>query len=219
MKTRPIFAVLPLLFAAVACGSSPSQGPVAEPPSSSAPAAGTSSEPTAPPSPPAVSPPAVSPPAVSPPASSRPSELAPPDQVKQVRVERSPATPPLVTGVRFAGHEGYDRVVVDLDGAPTGYQARWVTQIVQDGSGDPVNVKGGAYLQITLTPANAHDESGEPTWKGGKKVMTRLPNVIAVVNNGDFEGVVSIGLALDHKAGFRVIQQSSPTRLVIDVAH
>src|SRR5262245_17927019 len=142
MKTRPIFAVLPLL-AAVACSSAtPSNGPIAQPPSS-APVVSTS-EP-APPSPPAVSPP-VSPP-VSPAGSPAASELAPPDQVKQVKVERSPASPPLVTGVRFAGHEGYDRVVVDLEGSPTGYQARWVTQIVQDGSGDPVDVKGGAYLQ------------------------------------------------------------------------
>jgi hypothetical protein len=203
MKIRPIFALLSMfpLFAAAACASAtPSTGPAAQPASS-----------------PAVTTPA---PVQSTPAPSlSPSELTPPTQVKQLVMERSPATPPLVTGVRFAGHEGYDRVVIDLDGPSTGYQARWVPRIVQDGSGEPVDVKGGAYLQITLTPANAHDESGEPTWKGAKKIMTRLPNVIAIVNNGDFEGVVSVGLALDHKAGFRVLDQSDPTRLVIDVAH
>jgi hypothetical protein len=191
------------LFAAVACASAtPSTGPAARAASS-----------------PAVTTPAPVQSSSTPAPAPSPSELAPPTQVKQVAVERSPANQPLVTGVRHAGHDRYDRVVIDLDGPATGYQARWVDRIVQDGSGDPVNVKGGAYLQIILTPANAHDESGAPTWKGAKKIMARLPNVIAIVNNGDFEGVVSIGLALDHKAGFRLFEQSNPTRLVIDVAH
>ncbi|MCT9928742.1 hypothetical protein N5079_00765 [Planotetraspora sp. A-T 1434] len=120
--------------------------------------------------------------------------------------------------MRFAGHGDFDRVVVDLQGPMTGYTARWVSKIVQDGSGAAMDVKGGAYLQLTLYPANAHDDAGNSTWVGPRQVTAKLPNIVEVVNNGDFEGVVSIGLVLDHKAGFRVLEQSAPTRLVIDVA-
>ncbi|MEU9890455.1 hypothetical protein [Sphaerisporangium sp. NPDC051011] len=144
-------------------------------------------------------------------------DLPPPSGTGQVEVKRSPQRPPLVKGVRFAAHQGFDRVVVDLQGPPTGYQVRWVTQLLQDGSGDPVEVKGGAYLQVALTPASAHTEDGKPTWQRIQK--TGLPNVRGVVRTGDFEGTVTLGLVLGHRAGFRVDEQTAPYRLVIDVAH
>ncbi|GAA4568206.1 hypothetical protein GCM10023193_49010 [Planotetraspora kaengkrachanensis] len=127
--------------------------------------------------------------------------------------------PPTVTGVRYARHPAFDRVVVDFAGARTGYAVKFVPRLVQDGSGAVVKIKGGAYLQVTLFPAYAHDDAGRPTWKGPREVAAKLPNVTHVVKTGDFEGVVGVGLVLKHKAGFRVSEQSSPTRLVIDVAH
>jgi hypothetical protein len=127
--------------------------------------------------------------------------------------------PPVVTGVRFAGHQGYDRVVIDLDGDIPGYTVRWVDELVQDGSGERFPVKGGAYLQVTLTPANAHIDDGTPTWTGGPVFRTDLANVKNVVRTGDFEAVVGVGVVLDRRAGFRVLEQKSPNRLVIDVAH
>ncbi|RCG27815.1 hypothetical protein DQ384_25110 [Sphaerisporangium album] len=144
-------------------------------------------------------------------------DLPPPSGTGPVEVKRSPQRPPLVTGVRFAAHPGFDRVVVDLRGAPTGYHVRWVTQLLQDGSGDPVEVKGGAYLQVALNPASAHTEDGKPTWQRIQKAG--LPNVRSVVRTGDFEGTVTLGLVLGHRAGFRVDEQSAPYRLVIDIAH
>jgi hypothetical protein len=136
-----------------------------------------------------------------------------------VKVDRTPAVPPLVTGVRFAGHEGYDRIVIDLKGAMTGYTVRWVDGLFEDGSGKPIGVKGGAYLQIGLFPANAHTESGQITWAPPPVVKTGLANVFTIAKLGDFEGTVGIGLVLNRKAGFRVLEQSSPSRLIVDVAH
>ncbi|GII82624.1 hypothetical protein Ssi03_06140 [Sphaerisporangium siamense] len=141
----------------------------------------------------------------------------PPTRGEPVQVKRSPASPPLVTGVRYAGHEGYDRAVIDLRGAPTGYRVRWVAQLLQDGSGDPVPVKGGAYLQVSISPAGAHTEDGKPTWE--RVLRAGLPNLQSVVRTGDFEGAVTIGLVLRHRAAFRVDEQAAPYRLVIDIAH
>lgn len=125
----------------------------------------------------------------------------------------------LVAAVRFAAHDGYDRVVIDLKGDQPGYRVEWVDELVQDGTGEPIDVKGGAYLQVTLMPANAHTDKGDPTWTGGPIFQANLGNVQSVVKTGDFEGHVGVGIVLDHKAGFEVKAQTGPERLVIDVAH
>ncbi|GLW96170.1 hypothetical protein [Microtetraspora sp. NBRC 16547] len=150
------------------------------------------------------------------PAASAP---APPTSTKPVTVTRNPAKPPKVTGVRFAKHAGFDRVVIDLNGPMTGYSVNWTDKLVYDGSGSAVGLTGGAYLQVRVTPAAAHDSAGKSTWKGPLQVAAKLPNVRHIVNNGDFEGMVSVGLVLGRKAGFRVLSQSGPSRIVIDVAH
>ncbi|MFF5108852.1 hypothetical protein [Streptosporangium sp. NPDC000509] len=145
--------------------------------------------------------------------------LLPPTSTKEIEVDRAVSTQPIVTGARFAEHQGFDRVVIDLKGELPGYRARWVSELVQDGSGDKLDVKGGAYLQLTITPAVAHTEAGQSTWKGGPIFQAQLGNVQNVVKVGDFEGVVSVGVVLDRKAPFRVLEQKSPNRLVVDISH
>jgi hypothetical protein len=148
-----------------------------------------------------------------------PAGLKPPTSTKEVKVEHAIDVPSIVTRVRFAEHGGFDRVVIDLEGDIPGYTVEWVPELVQDGSGDPIDVKGGAYLQLSMNPANAHSAAGEPTWTGGPIFQAGLGNVQNVVKTGDFEAVVGVGVVLDHKAAFRVLEQKAPNRLVIDVAH
>ncbi|MET8049596.1 hypothetical protein ABZU75_18560 [Streptosporangium sp. NPDC005286] len=156
-------------------------------------------------------------PAVAP--TSTPAGPRPPTSTKEIEVERTTVASPAVTGARFGRHQGFDRVVIDLNGDVPGYTVRWVPELVQDGSGDRVDVEGGAYLQLTMSPAIAHTEAGKPTWTGGPIFQAQLGNVQSVVKTGDFEGVVSVGIVLDRRAPFRVLEQKNPNRLVIDVAH
>ncbi|MEV4353283.1 hypothetical protein [Nonomuraea sp. NPDC049625] len=142
-----------------------------------------------------------------------------PTSTAEVDVQRDGIEPAVVTGVRFAGHDTYDRLVIDLKGKVPGYSVEWVDEFVEDGSGKPMDVNGGAYLQVTLVPANAHDTKGKPTWKGGPVFPTGLLNLTDVVRTGDFEGHVGIGLVLARKAAFQVKEQGGPSRLIIDVAH
>ncbi|SEU38271.1 AMIN-like domain-containing (lipo)protein [Nonomuraea wenchangensis] len=137
----------------------------------------------------------------------------------EVDVDRDDMEPAVVTSVRYAAHDTYDRVVIDLDGDVPGYNVKWVDEFVQDGSGRPIDVRGGAYLQITLFPAHAHDENGVPTWKGGPVYPADLDNLTDVVRTGDFEGRVGIGLVLARQAAFQIQEQGGPNRLVLDVAH
>ncbi|GAA4939956.1 hypothetical protein HD597_009035 [Nonomuraea thailandensis] len=148
-----------------------------------------------------------------------PTGSAAPTSTAEVDVDRSGIEPAEVTGVRHAAHGAYDRLVVDLKGDIPGYSVKWVDELVQDGSGKPIDVPGGAYLQLTLFPANAHDEEGTPTWTGGPVYPARLGNLKDVVRTGDFEARVGIALVLGKRAPFRVTEQGSPSRLILDVAH
>lgn len=163
----------------------------------------------------ALTPEPATPQASSPTATPQPSS---PTSTAEVEVERG-GEPVLVTAVRFAAHDGYDRVVVDFDGDVPGYRVTWVDELIEDGSGQKIDVTGGAYLHVDLTPANAHTEAGKPTWTGGPIFQADLGNVQSVVKTGDFEGHVGVGIVLDHRAGFEVKEQAGPNRLVIDVAH
>lgn len=228
---RITVAVLASLALLVACDTSPSSpSEVSTEPSMSLPVTGSappvstatsgppvSSTPGSPSESPSGRPDAT--PSGTAPPSAGDSELPVPTKTKQVEVKRSPAKPPLVVKARLAAHQGYDRVVIDLQGDRTGYTVGWVKQLIEDGSGFPIEIKGGAYLQATLTPASAHTSDGKPTWGRTPMLAPELGNVRSVVRAGDFEGVVTVAIVLRHRAGFRVIEQANPTRLVIDIAH
>ncbi|HEX4818293.1 MAG TPA: hypothetical protein VFV66_36610, partial [Nonomuraea sp.] len=144
-----------------------------------------------------------------------------PTSTTEVDVERDGMEPATVTGVRYTAHDTYDRLEITLDGDIPGYNVKWVDEFVQDGSGRPIDVRGGAYLQLTLFPAHAHDEGGRPTWTGGPVYPADLRNLTDVVRTGDFEGRVGIGLVLARQAAFqlRELSGTGPDRLVLDVAH
>ncbi|GLW05471.1 hypothetical protein Misp01_06010 [Microtetraspora sp. NBRC 13810] len=203
-RTRIVLALIPLAMFAVACG----EGGVTSQPTREVTTA-TATEPA--PSAGAASPPGAT--------ANGAAALGPPTSMDEVEVTKEPAEPPMITGARYARHPGFDRVVLDIDGSLPGYTVNWTDEVVQDGSGDPVDVDGGAYLQIRMTPAQAHDEDGEVTWPGGPVFQAGLPNVRTVVRNGDFEGIVSVAIVLDRRAAFRVLEQRAPNRLVVDVAH
>ncbi|MGW0446907.1 AMIN-like domain-containing (lipo)protein [Streptosporangium sandarakinum] len=187
-------------------GFTPADPPAATATSDAPGAPGASSAPAAPSSSPAAT------------SAARPGRK-PPTGTREIEVERDLDESPIVTGARFAEHDGFDRVVIDVKGALPGYTVRWVPKLVQEGSGDPIDATGGAYLEVRMRPAAAHGGSGKPTWTGGPIFQAGLGNVQNVVKTGDFEGVVGVGIVLDHRAGFRVTEQRSPNRLVIDVAH
>jgi hypothetical protein len=185
-RTLVPLALLPL-FLLAGCGSATQTAP---------PSAGTPA--TTAPADPSVTP------------TSTPAGPRPPTSTKEIEVERTTAASPTVTGARFGRHQGFDRVVIDLKGDVPGYTVRWVPELVQDGSGDRVDVEGGAYLQLTMTPAAAHTEAGKTTWTGGPIFQAQLGNVQSVVKTGDFEGVVSVGIVLGWSSMSRTERRRPP---------
>src|ERR1700737_1246141 len=119
-----------------------------------------------------------------------------------------------VSSVRIAHHNGYDRLVIGFATSNTMPQYQLTqqatTHFVRDASGQPVTLDGSAGIRAVLR--NADITPGAPT-----DLKPGLPSVREVAQIGNFERVVSYGVGLGTPAGFRVLELSGPTRLVVDV--
>jgi len=126
-----------------------------------------------------------------------------------------------VYDVRTGCHAGFDRVVVDIRFARPGYDVRYVPAIVEDGSGNPVSLPGTAKLRILLREnARGHTLGGVNLLPA--VINTGCSNVLQLKLAGDFEGIVTLGVGVAHKKGFRVYRLSGPgsnRRVVVDVLH
>jgi hypothetical protein len=114
-------------------------------------------------------------------------------------------------------HSTYDRFVIRGRLATPGYDVRYVNRIVADGSGNPISLLGTKRIRVVIRQARGHTTGAANLLPS---VLTPLcPNLRQVKKAGDFEGVVSYGLGLRRRTGFRVFRLTAPTRVVIDVAH
>jgi hypothetical protein len=124
---------------------------------------------------------------------------------------------PTIVAVRAGRHAGFDRVVFEFRGpVPATRRVRYVDRLVQDGSGKPVRLAGGADLEVVFQGANAHDDRGMPT-VSPRRFSPGFTALKEVAQAGDFEAVVSYGLGVDRRRPFKVSTLSGPSRLVIDV--
>lgn len=136
-----------------------------------------------------------------------------------VAVSHDVTPTPAVVNLRVGEHPRFDRVVIDLRGKVPGYKVRYVRTLRYDASGEPVPLRGRAFIDIALTPARAHDAAGDSVYNGPRLRQYQLPTLRGVVFSGDFEGHVSFGLALRARETFRVFVLHQPNRLVIDLHH
>jgi len=129
-----------------------------------------------------------------------------------------------ITGVRTGEHEGYERVVIDVQGG-AGDRAGWfataVDQPLQDASGEVLDVDGDRYLNLNVTGV-ANGSDGQ-TDSAGRQVFTGTVAgsgdlVDEVWVGGAWEGQVQVLLGLDDDATeYRVLPLGDPQRIVVDV--
>lgn len=148
--------------------------------------------------------------------------------------KQGPATGPvpgaLLSNVRAGRQACYDRLVIDIrgSGAMGSYRAEYVRQVTADASGRPVDLRGGAFLQIAVG-ASDHTTSGTPTYTPANRRelvdVTGFATFRQVAWAGSSEGISSVGLGVRGRLPFRVFTMagipgsSTGTRVVIDVAH
>lgn len=137
-----------------------------------------------------------------------------------VEKEADTGTPPaILTDVRFAAHDGFDRVVFEFNDSLPGYRVEYVSPpITKDPSDLPVDVSGSAFLKVRFRFAAAHDDAGSVTYPGPMERSANLNTLRELEQIGDFEGHVTWILGLVAEVGFRVTELESPYRIAIDVA-
>jgi PAP2 superfamily len=74
----------------------------------------------------------------------------------------------------------------------------------------------GVHWTTDVTPAAGHNQKGIVTYGAARRTYA-LPELIQVVNSGDFESVLSFGVGLAQKAPFRMYAQPRLGRVVLDV--
>ena len=129
-----------------------------------------------------------------------------------------------VMNVRTGQQPCFDRLVIDLNGNVAGYSVKYVPQVFHEGSGLPVELRGNAFLQVTVNaPAYSN---GQSTYNpGDRSELANLAGYSAfrqLAFAGSFEGYTSLGLGVRGRLPFRVFTLAGPgegTRLVVDVAH
>jgi hypothetical protein len=132
----------------------------------------------------------------------------------------TPPTQPTLVDVRVSHHTTdtsvFDRIVFEYDGGlPSDVGAKYVDQLVADGSGRHMRIAGRAILRVRMSPALAHTDAGVATVPVRTAYLT--PNVLTTVRSGDFEGVVTYGIGLAKHTRVHVFTASDPDRVVVDV--
>lgn len=123
---------------------------------------------------------------------------------------------PTQTQARIATVSGGERILLGFEGGVPGYRVEYVDQVQQCGSGEPVELRGEAFLLIHLEPAQAHDDAGAPTVarteiRGFGSLVLELKLVC------DFEGVVEWAAGLPEVRPIAVSVSPEPPGLMIDV--
>lgn len=121
-----------------------------------------------------------------------------------------------VDTLRVGRHECFDRVVVDIDGPPAGFNVQYVQEVTADGSGAVVPTPGGAKLQVVV-----RHPSFAPTPLGTSQAnVGGFQTLRSVVYAGSFEGQTTYGVGTRARLPFRVFTlPGGHGRIVIDIAH
>ncbi|MFD1504668.1 hypothetical protein ACFSBG_03160 [Georgenia yuyongxinii] len=125
----------------------------------------------------------------------------------------------LPVGVRVGAHEGYERVVFDLEGSDSpGWRVEYVDAAISEGKGDEIDVDGDATLQVILTGFRIPEGQAETDKLAmGSFDAGSAEEVEEVYVSGIFEGQNQAFIGVDEQVPFRVFALTDPARVVVDV--
>lgn len=130
------------------------------------------------------------------------------------------------TDIRAGAHECFGRVVFtfSVEAGPadgtTSDEIGYRSPPFAGPSGTPVDVAGGAFLEVLLFGARAYDgQTGAPTYTGPAEIRPGLTAIRELQLVEDFEALLVWVVGVDRRRPFNVFQLDGPDRLVIDVGH
>ncbi len=132
----------------------------------------------------------------------------------------------VVKEIRTGRHAGFDRVVIEFQGAPGTWRTSYQNEVLEDPTGNKLPVQGNRFLVVVVQNAtfdNAFQTDASvphASYAGARAITpTGLGNVRQIVRAGDFEATLSLAVGLDKQTGVRVQRLDGPARLVIDIAN
>ena len=121
------------------------------------------------------------------------------------------------TGVRVGAHDGFTRVVIDLEGeGEPGWFTTYTDSPAHQASGKPVEVQGNTFLNLGIegTPWPSTPELKEKYMQSG---TTPGAGVVSAVNyTTTFEAQTQLIIGLEKKTAYSVTYLKDPSRVVID---
>lgn len=125
-----------------------------------------------------------------------------------------------ITDVRVGTHAGYDRIAFEFTGGiPEVLIEAVLGPFYEDGSGQELTVNGTAFLKVTLRDASRVSTDGVVTYDGPLEFEPTFPQLVHLIEGGDFEAVSTWYIGLDGGGCLRVMTLAAPSRLVIDIQH
>ncbi len=128
------------------------------------------------------------------------------------------AARPEVIDLRYARHDGFDRVVIDVQGRRPGFRTIFPGQLRYDGSGKKVPLQGRFKMYAVLRPAYAYTSSGDNLYQGPRLVRPGFPSLTGIALIGSFEGNTSFGFT-SRERPYRIFTLTRPSRVVVDFRH
>jgi len=145
-------------------------------------------------------------------------KLSPSDVGTEPITEEVSGPGALLVAVRAGRHLNFDRLVFEFSGPRPGHRVGYVSQLIADGSGEPIPLRGRAVVEIIMQPAAAHRDDGTPTVAGPPDVSD-FAAFRQIADAGDFEGVLTWGIGTAAKTGLHVSTLTNPNRIAVDVTH
>ena len=125
----------------------------------------------------------------------------------------------LLVRVRAGRNKDFDRLVFDFEGPVPGMRVQYVDRLIEDGTGNPIPLRGRAVVEIVMQPAAAHRDDGTPTLSGPLPDLTGFAAFRQIADAGDFEAVLTWGIGVAARTGLRGLTLTGPSRVAIDVVH
>lgn len=122
-----------------------------------------------------------------------------------------------VETVRVSEVDQAEQVEFEVRPLP-GYHIEYINEVRSCSSDELIAVPGKAWLEVSLRPAEAHTESGEPRIPFSEQLVN-LPLVEAIRSTCDYEAEVTWVIGLNAKVPYRVTEGTEPVRLIVSFDH
>jgi hypothetical protein len=140
--------------------------------------------------------------------------------------EHGDLTPSALVDVRTGRHDCYDRVVFEFQGSAQGYRVEYADVVATQARNEPLDIAGGAKLNVLLTEPANDVNTGAPTYlhRSGDHVanVNGYRTLRDVVYGNSYEGYTTFGVGTRARLPFRVFTLDGPgshSRIVIDIAN